>query len=244
MICDNRFEPAHRTDLYRVRELSQAYPESNESRKGTTMSTSILASRAQTVNAKVGAVTLALAALMTLVLSHTSIALAPLRILTLAIAAFAAWAFSDEMGIRKPLNRAGFICFAIAALTKVQIALGVDEHLVGRYLLLYAAFLLLAVLFWSVAFLHREQTLKAVGAVGMFASVLPLIAIIVGHLVVGAGAVLGISSIISATQGAAPTDLSFVTIVERIFGIWAYAAAWLLWRGYIVNPVGPEAKHA
>lgn len=200
------------------------------------MSTSIFASRAQTLNAKVGAVTLAIGALMTLVLSHTSVALSPLRIITLAVAAFATWAFSDEMGIRKPLNRAGFMFFSIAAFTKVQIALGVDQHLVGRYLLLYAAFLLLAVFFWSVAFLHRRRELKVVGAVGLLATAAPIIAIVVGHVAVGLGAALGVSSLLSATQGATPTDTSFVTMVERIFGLWGYVAAWLLWRGHIVNP--------
>lgn len=199
------------------------------------MNASLFASRAQTLNAKVGAVTLAVGAFMTLALSHTSVPLAPLRIITLAIVAFAAWAFSDEMGIRKPLNRAGFIFFAIAAITKVQVALGVEQHLVGRYLLLYSAFLLLAVLFWSVAFLHRQRELKVVGAVGLLAAAAPIAAIIVGHIVVGVGATLGVSSLLAATQGAAPSDTSFVTLVERIFGLWGYVAAWLLWRGHIAN---------
>lgn len=84
------------------------------------MNTAIFASRAQTLNARVGAITLVIGAPMTLVLSHTSVPLAPLRIITLAIAAFAAWSFSDEMGIRKPLNRAGFIFFSIAAFTMVH----------------------------------------------------------------------------------------------------------------------------
>jgi hypothetical protein len=191
--------------------------------------------RATTLNAKVGAVTLAAGAFMTLLLSHTSTSLAPLRIITIAVAAFAVWAFSDEMGIRKPLNRAGFICFAIAAIAKVQIALGVEQHLVGRYLLLYSAFLLLAVLFWSVAFLHRQRELKVVGAVGLFVTGSSIVAIIVGHIVVGFGAMLGISSLLAATQGAEATDTSFVTTVERIFGLWGYIAAWLLWRGHLVN---------
>jgi hypothetical protein len=199
------------------------------------MNTSIFASRAQTLNARVGAVTLAIGALMTLMLSHTSVALAPLRIITLAIAAFAAWSFSDEMGIRKPLNRAGFIFFSIAALTKVQVALGTEPHLVGRYLLLYAAFLLLAVLFWSVALLHRQRELKVIGTVGLLASAAPILAIVVGHVAVGLGATLGVSSLLAATQGAAPGDTSFVTMVERIFGLWSYVAAWLLWRGHIAN---------
>ena len=199
------------------------------------MSTSLLISRAETLNARVGAVTLAVGAFMTLLLSHVDASLAPLRILTLAIAAFAAWAFCDEMGLRRPLNRAGFVCFAIAVITKVQISLGVATQFVGRYHLLHAAFLLLSVLFWSVAFLHRQRELKVVGAVGVLATLTPIAAIIVGHIVVGLGAAVGVGSLLSATEGDVPSDLNFVTMVERIFGLWGYVAAWLLWRGHIVN---------
>jgi hypothetical protein len=202
----------------------------------TDISTSILASRAESLNAKVGAVGLGVAAFMTLLLSHFAVPLAPLRLLTLAIAAFAAWAFCDEMGLRKPLNRAGFVFFAIAAATKVQIALGLATQFLGRYYLLYTAFLLLAVLLWSIAFLHRQRTLKVAGAVGLVASLAPIAAIVVGHLVLGVGAAIGVGAILAATDGGAPSDLSFVTLVERIFGLWAYAAAWLLWRGHIKAP--------
>lgn len=199
------------------------------------MSTSFLTSRAETLNARVGAVTLAAGAFMTLVLSHVDASLAPLRILTLVIAAFAAWAFCDEMGLRKPLNRAGFVFFAIALITKVQILLGVATQFVGRYHLLYAAFLLLAILFWSVAFLHRQRELKILGAVGVLATLTPIAAMVVGHMVVGLGAAVGVGSLLSATEGGAPSDLGFVTMVERIFGLWGYVAAWLLWRGHIIS---------
>jgi hypothetical protein len=206
------------------------------------MNTSRLSSRAESLNAKVGAIALAVAALMTLLLSHTATSLSPLRIFALAIAAFAAWAFCDEMGLRKPLNRAGFVCFAIAVIAKLQIALGVTPDVVGRYYLLYAAFLLLAVLFWSVALLHRKKRLKIVGAVGVLATLAPIAAILVGHIVVGVGAVIGVESLLSATNGGAPSDLGFVAMVERIFGLWAYVAAWLLWRGHIVSaPVTQSA---
>ncbi len=209
------------------------------------MKTSLLPSRAETLNARVGAVTLAAGAFMTLLLSHIDAPLAPLRILTLAITAFAAWAFCDEMGFRKPLNRAGFVIFSIALMTKVQISLGVETQFVGRYYLLYAAFLLLAVLFWSVAFLHRKRELKIVGAVGVLATLTPIAAIIVGHIVVGLGATVGVGSLLSATEGGTPSDLSFVTMVERIFGVWGYVASWFLWRGHIVNEraeSGPAAR--
>lgn len=197
------------------------------------MNTSLLASRATTLNAKVGAVALAVSAFLVLLLSHFSEPLAPLRLITLALAAFAAWAFGDEMGLRKPLNRAGFVFFAIAVVAKVQITLGVSAEFLGRYYLLYAGFLLVAILCWSLAFLHRQRTLKVIGAVGLLTSLVPIVALIVGHLVVGAGAVLGVEALLSATQGAAVTDLGFVIFIERVFGLWAHLAAWLMWCGHI-----------
>lgn len=197
------------------------------------MNLTLLECRTTSFNAKVAAVSLAAAALMTLVLTHFSFSLAPLRILALALAAFAAWAFCDEMGLKKPLNRAGFVFFIIAIITKVQIALGLSEQVIARYYLLYTAFLLLAIVLWSLAFLHRQRSLKIVGAVGLVASLLPIGIIILGHIVVGVGTAFGIGALVSVTNENSLSDLSFVTLVERIFGLWAYVAAWLLWRGHI-----------
>jgi hypothetical protein len=187
-------------------------------------------------NAQVGAVALAAAGFSTLVLSHSTASLAPLRLLTLALSAFAAWCFCDEMGMRKPLNRGGFVVFAIAVGVKVQLILGVGAPEAGRYYALCAAFLLLALLLWSVAFLHRQRSVKIVGAVGVVATVLPIAALIAGHLAVGAGAFLGVKALLAATDGLALTDRSFVTLVERLFGLWGYVAAWLLWRGHVAAP--------
>lgn len=199
------------------------------------MEVSIFASRSASFNAKVAAVTLIVGALMTLTLSHFSAPLAPLRIIAISIALFSAWAFCDEMGIKKPLNRGGFVFFLIAVIAKIQISLGIAEEFVGRYYLLYAAFLLLAVLAWSLAFLHRQNTLKVVGIVGLAASLAPIAIIVIGHLAVGVSAVFGVGALLSAASGNSLADLGFVTLVERIFGLWAYVAAWLLWRGHIQN---------
>jgi len=187
-------------------------------------------------NARVGAVALAVSAFATLLLSHVSASLAPLRLLAVAGFAFAAWCFCDEMGLRKPLNRAGFVLFAIAMGAKVQRILGVSEQSAGRYDVLFAAFLLLALLFWSVAFMHRQRSVKVVGAIGVVASLTPMVALVAGHLAVGAGAFLGVRGLLAAGHGG---DHTFVTLVERILGLWGYVAAWLLWRGHIRRaPVG------
>jgi hypothetical protein len=204
------------------------------------MSSSVLTSRSTSLNGRAGAIALAVAACAILVLSLTATPLAPLRILTLSVSAFAVWSFCDEMGLKKPLNRAGLVFFSMAAVAKLDIALGLAAQFVGRYDLLYATFTLLAVMFWSIALLHRQRKLKVVGAIGVLATLAPLAAIIAGHIVVGLGAAIGVQSMLAATEGASPTDLSFVTTVERIFGIWSYAAAWLLWRGHI----GHEAMSA
>lgn len=205
---------------------------------------SILAGRTESPNARIGAIAMALAALMTLLLTHTSLSLAPLRILALSVATFAIWAFCDEMGLQKPLNRAGFVLFSVAAVSKVLVALGVESQFIGRYYFLYSAFLLLAMLFWSVAFLHRQRELKVVGAVGVVATVAPVATLIAGHLVVGFGAVLGVESLLASTEGSAPVDLRFLTMVERIFGLWSCVAAWLLWRGFIAKKSNAETRLA
>lgn len=197
------------------------------------MNMSVLSSRANSKNAKAGAVALAVAAFMTLLLSHTDIALAPLRLITLVVAAFAVWAFCDEMGIRKPLNRAALVCFGVAVICKLQITVGLSENVLGRYYLLYAASLMASVLLWSVAFLHRKKSMKIVGAAGLLATLAPIAGIIIGHLVVGVGAVVGIDALLDATNGTAVADLKFIVIVERMFGVWGYVAAWLLWRGHL-----------
>ncbi|HEX2659373.1 MAG TPA: hypothetical protein VHU40_13915 [Polyangia bacterium] len=184
----------------------------------------------RSLNARVGAVSLALSGFLTLLLSHVSASLAPMRLLAVAGFAFAAWCFCDEMGLRKPLNRAGFVLFGIAMAAKVQRVLGVGADVAGRYDILFAAFLMLALLMWSVAFLHRQRSVKVVGALGVVASLTPIVALIVGHVAVGAGAFLGVKGLLAASGSG---DHTFVTLVERILGLWGYGAAWLLWRGHI-----------
>ncbi len=129
--------------------------------RGSLMHASILASRATSLNAKVGGVAMAAAAFLTLLLSHFSTPLAPLRLLVLAVAAFAAWSLCDEMGMRKPLNRAGFVFFAIALTAKVQLTIGVTPERCGPLLPSLRCIRSCSAALWSVAFRRRQRTLKS-----------------------------------------------------------------------------------
>src|SRR2546430_1966242 len=102
------------------------------------------------------------------------------------------WQRPSSRGSRK------MVCCDGAVASKVQITLGIAAEFAGRFHLLYATFLLAAMLLWSVAFLHRERTLKVVGAVGALASFASIAAVIVGHIALGTGAAFGIGALLSA----------------------------------------------
>jgi hypothetical protein len=74
---------------------------------------------------------------------------------------------------------------------------------------------------------------ELVGAIGLAARLLPIVALVGGHLVVGVGAALGLGAMLSAAENGAPADLGVVTLVERILGLRGYVAAWMSWRGHI-----------
>ncbi|EAV40118.1 hypothetical protein SIAM614_28766 [Stappia aggregata IAM 12614] len=79
-----------------------------------------------TLNARVGAVALVLGSCGTAALSFLAPDLTPLRLLSFAVVLLGSWAFADEMGIRKPLNRAGLVAIAFAGLAKTLVLLGAD----------------------------------------------------------------------------------------------------------------------
>jgi len=185
------------------------------------------------LNARMGAVALLVAALALLALATQQAALTPLRLLTTGISTLGVWAFCDEMGMKKPLNRAGFVSYAFALFARLSALLEPQSPAVGRYYLLYAFALLLAMLLWSVAYLHRQRELKVIGAVGAMATLAPIVALLAGHLALGAGAIFGIGSLLAAAEGATMNDFSFIKSIDFMFSIWALVSAWFLWFGHI-----------
>lgn len=190
-------------------------------------------SETPTLNARLSAWTLTASALAGFMLSLQSAALTPLRLMTLAVMTFGIWAFCDEMGMRKPLVRAGFIAYALAALTKSIALIDPLSQAVGRFYLVYVFAMLGALLFWSAAYLHRQRDVKAVGAVGAVISAGPLLALVAGHIALGTGAAFGIGALLAATEGAPLRDLSAIKSIDGIFAIWSLVTAWLLLSGRI-----------
>ena len=134
------------------------------------------------------------------------------------------------MGMRKPLVRAGFVAFVLPSHAKISFLIETHADSLGRYYLLYAVALMSAMLLWSVAFLHRQRELEIAGAIGAVAGIAPILALMPGHVVLGAGAALGIGSLLAATDGAVPGDFSFIKIMDALYCAWGIASAFFLAR--------------
>lgn len=86
------------------------------------------------------------------------------------------------MGASRPLNRAGLIFLAAAFCGDTLALLAVDPVLVARARLLYAFAIVSALIFWSVALMHRRSAPKTVGAVGAAVGVTAIVLLIAAHL--------------------------------------------------------------
>ena len=188
--------------------------------------------RMTTLNARVGAAALVAGSGGTVLLKLVPTGLVPMLVLALGLSALGAWAFADEMGLRKPLNRAGLVAFAFAAMAKAMVLLQ-QPGSGQRFLVLYLFSLLLALLLWSLALLHRDGSLKLAGALGAAGAVLPVLMLVAGHIFLGAGAIWGISALDGAATAQPQASPAIVGIIDAIFLAWSLLAAAALWSGKI-----------
>lgn len=186
------------------------------------------------LNARVSAVCLVVGSVATLVLSMAP-QLVALRFIALMTCTVGAWAFADEMGIGKPLNRAGLVAFAFAVVAKILVLLDVGNSDVAGGRLLYALMLLLALLLWSMAFLHRDGPLKVAGAIGASATIMSIVALVAGHIFVGVGAFWGIGSLYGQFDAARTGTPQIMSLIEIIFVAWSAIAGAALWTGKITR---------
>lgn len=186
-----------------------------------------------TLNARVGAIAILTGAGGVGVLALAPIILAPLTLLSIGLATFGIWALCDEMGMGKPLVRAAFVTFVLATGAKTLAMLNISSADIGRYYVFYAFSILIALLLWSVAFLHRQRDVKIAGAVGALAAITPIVLLIVGHVVVGVGGIFGVTALFAVAEGSPQTRYVAIDNVDLIFAVWAIVASTMLWTGRI-----------
>jgi len=184
-------------------------------------------------NARIGAAVLFVSSVILVSLTFLPYTLAPIRLFTLMAMTFSCWAFCDEMGMTKPLNRAGFVLFAFAIMVRVSTLVDISSPDMARRYILYAFTITGAILLWSMAYLHRNKTLKIVGAVGVMATLTPIILLVLGHILVGTGASYGIASLFEALENSESLGVSTLYKFDYLFSVWGVATSILLWRGLL-----------
>lgn len=183
------------------------------------------------LNARVSAVGLIGGSAATFALGFAA-ELVPLRFVALGLFVLGAWGFADEMGAHKPLNRAGLVALAFATVAKTLLLLDGSSPAASSNLL-YAFALLLALLLWSMAFMHRDGPLKIAGAIGASVTFIPILALIAGHIFVGVGAYWGIGTLYGGLNGVMVADPQIITIIEVVCATWSLVVGAVLWTDQI-----------
>lgn len=192
------------------------------------------------LNARAGAVALLVGAGGGLALNLENASLTPALVACLALTGFGVWSFADEMGLRRPLNRAGLVAFLFAAWAKGMVLMSAEGG--ARFAILYVFALLVALLLWSIALLHRGGVSRVFGAFGAMGALTPILLLVVGHLFIGAAALFGIAALFGAASPAT-AQLPIVRIVEGVLLAWAALVSALLWTGRIrTEPASPQGR--
>ena len=178
------------------------------------------------LNARVGAVALAIGGPLNLVLHAQGDRLGPLAYAAWLIFSLGLTCFCDEMGAGRPLNRAGLVAFAAAFCADTLALVGPGPA--AR--LLYAFSLLLALVLWSVAMMHRTRMVRAVGSVGAALGGLALALLLAAHVLIGAVTIVGFSQLFAALDDPAKSAAGALVAIDAAACVWALAVAVLLWR--------------
>jgi len=181
-------------------------------------------------NARMGALFLTVGAPMNLFLHMQGARLGPLSYASWLGVSFGTLCFCEEMGASKPLNRAGLVLFAAAFCADTMATVAIDPSLVARSHLLYAFAILGALVFWSVALMHRTKTAKAVGAVGAAVGGGAIGLLVAAHLLLGTATILGFSQLFATLDEPGRSTFDALATIDSILCVWCLSASVLLWN--------------
>ena len=185
------------------------------------------------LNARVGAVAMLVSAPANLILHMHDQLLAPLSYLAWLGLTFGLWCFCEEMGSRRPLNRAGLVLLAAAFWADTTATFAVDPISIARAHVLYAFAALGVLVVWSVALMHRQETARAMGMIGSVLGGGALVLLIVAHILLGASTIFGFSQLFLALDQVGPNSFNALVTIDAVVCVWCLAACFLLWTGKV-----------
>jgi hypothetical protein len=188
-----------------------------------------------THNARAGAIALAVCAPVHCLVSLQGAMLAPLAFASWLGVGFGILCLCEELGASRLLNRAGLVLFGAAFCSRLLMAVAADPALYVRAELLFAFCAMGALLFWSVALMHRRQAPRAVGILGAVVTGSSLTLILAAHLLVGSATIWGFSALFAALSDSMLDTRSAMTTINVILGSWGLVASRLLWTQSLLS---------
>ncbi len=183
------------------------------------------------LNARAGALVLSVSAPLNLILHMQGARLGPLSYVAWLGVSFGLLCFCEEMGAAKPLNRAGLVLFAAAFCADTLATVAIDPGVVARAHLLYAFAVLGALVFWSVALMHRTQAAKALGTIGAAVGAGALILLVAAHLLLGAATIFGFSQLFATVDDPSRSASGALALIDSLLCVWCLTTSALLWTG-------------
>jgi len=180
-------------------------------------------------NARVSAVTIIVGAGIHLAASMLEQLAAPWAFLGWLMFVFGSIGLCQELGVSKPLNRAGLLFMSAAFCARIVMVVSPAASTEIRTQLMSAFASLAPILFWSLALMHRSDRPRTVGAFGVILSGSALLLLLTAHVVVGAITMLGFSDIFSALHDPGKSTRRAMETVAVILVIWSLIIAFLLW---------------
>ena len=167
-------------------------------------------------------ISLSAGAVATLLVSLFAPQLVPLRLLAFIILLSGYYGVLSWMGLEKPLNRLAAVFAAYGAIGQVMWLMLPDSP--AGFAALYGFAMLAAFLVTSAAAVHRKGAMQKAGIVGLTGTALPLVALIVGHILLGGFGFIGIGAGAAAVSG----ESVIIWPIEAVLTLWALVVSGFL----------------
>lgn len=184
--------------------------------------------RPVSVNARLGAFALLIGSSVQLIASIAAAMSAPWAYAGWLIFAFGAMCFCQELGPARPLNRAGLILLAATVCFRSFLVLELSATLSARAKLAFVLAGFGAMLFWSVALMHRTERAHTVGVFGLSIAGGGIVLLLSAHLALGIAGIAGFVKLFDAVHQPDADYSQALVSISILLSLWSLAVAWLL----------------